>query len=229
MAARLSRLFEKEATWPFRAGILAFPVFATFVIVGGLMTPGHDHASKSLSHLAQIGKPHPEVSSIGILVLSTCLAAFGYGLTQRLEKSWPTKILVTGWVICVAGLVMTVVIRSDATDFGETLRGSIHVLMAMSSFAGMELVLFAAGVLLLRRPDTRPYGIAALVIALVDLVLGIAFAQEFAVPFSGALERTFYTLALLWVAAVSLHYLRRDRSKQVTGESSAALRATSSR
>ena len=196
--------------WPWFCGVLAPPVGAAFVISTALLTPNYSHISETISQLGAQGRTHADVLNAGLIVFGLLMTGFAYGLFRALRRNAATRLIWLSLSVYGAGILFSAVFQGDSRTLGGpvTLEGSIHVALVMVAFLGLEVgtIAFAAAVYSL--PTWHRVAQVSVAIAVVNLVLALAFLLEAADPVDGLLERTFYVISLVWVEVVSLRALR---------------------
>lgn len=210
---RSMNALTSTARWPWLCGALAPLVGAAFVISTALLTTNYSHVSETISQLGAQGRTHSEVLNTGLIVFGLLMTGFAYGLYRELGRNAAARLIWLSLSVYGAGILTSALFQGDSRTLGGpvTLEGNLHIALVMVAFLGLEVgtITFAAVVYSL--PRWHRFAQVSVAIAVVNLVLALAFLLEASDPFEGLLERAFYTISLLWVEVISLRALRQGR------------------
>jgi Protein of unknown function (DUF998) len=177
------------------------PLLATVtVVVGGLLTPGYNPMTRTISRLAEPGLPAAFAVELAIAVVGVALLALAIGLGPG---STGGRALLA---VAAGGLLVAAAIRLDPASAPATAEHRLATTVAMLGLTGAPLA-FASS--LRRRVGWAAYarvsfafGAAEVAVLLVGLaLLSTAFAEW------GAWERCFLALAMGWVVLLSARLL----------------------
>ena len=177
------------------------PLLATVtVVVSGLLTPGYNPMTRTISRLTEPGLPAAFAVELAIAVVGVSLIALAMALGPG-SSSGRALLAVAG-----AGLLVAAAIRLDPTSASATAEHRLATSVAMLGLAGAPLA-FASS--LSRRagwvayaPVSFAFGAVELGVLLVGLaLLPTTFAEW------GAWERCFLALPMAWTVLLSARLL----------------------
>jgi hypothetical membrane protein len=185
-------------------GLVAPPLAAAVVLIGGLVTPGYDPFRRTVSRLAEPGLPAATYVDLSILLVGVALLGLGVALAPG--GRFGRGLL---W-LAGAGLIVAAAIHLDPASELMTGLHRLGSTVAMLGLAGTPLALART---FRRRPGWGGYGplsfglgAAAVAVLLIGLAL---LPTTFPV---GVWERCFLGLTLGWVVVVSARLLRASSS-----------------
>lgn len=181
------------------------PLAAVAVGVIGWHTPGYDPVRRTVSRLTDPGLPHSLAARLTLAALGLSLLAVAWSLDRRLRPGTQLNSLPLG--LAGAALVGVAVVGRDPTH-APTLVA--HRLIAGVLFCALTLAPLTASATMREHPAFRTYATLSVATAGISLaLLGVAVAGVIigGLP-SGAWERSFVGLNLLWVMLLALRLLR---------------------
>jgi hypothetical protein len=205
-----SRRLAQER-WPLWCGFLALPVFALFILVATLVSPGYSHATDTISHLGGQGSPHPWIASTGILIYGLMVLAFTFGLYQHFGESTEGKIFSTLLAINALTILFTVFLGKvwgEVPLEAPMLGDSLHEAASRTGFTSLTLAMLLFPALVWRHPPWRRVRWTLVVLTILAVSFGIAFAIGAFPDRSGVLQRLFFGACGVWAQVVALQTLR---------------------
>lgn len=205
-----ARANQRATRWLLLCGVAAPPVALAFLVAAGLLTPGYSHLSDAVSQLGAPERPHPEVMNAGLIIYGLLLNGFAYGLYRQLDRRRGAKVIWLLLGMSGAGILLAGIFHVDPTGLeeGATLDGIIHAVVAQVAFVTFlgAVGIFARAVHL--DPAWRGFTGFSLALAVVDLAVACVFWTDVFEGFTGALQRSFFAVSMLWLEAVALWSLR---------------------
>jgi len=192
---------------------MSFPLGAALlVLAAGLVTPGYDSVSRTISRLAVPGMPAAAAVEVAIaLVAATCLV-----LAINLKGA-----LLVGrgaLVLAAAAFAATVLIHLDPSSATAT---ALHRVASGIAVAGLTAAPFLV---------TRIYGRISVAVGVAEVaMLGLALVLM-ATSFSawGAWERITLAIPLGWMVLLSARALMTDSSDAIASPAAATVSSTGS-
>jgi hypothetical protein len=209
LLAMSGRLALKQ--WPLWCGFLALPVFALFILVATLVSPGYSHTTDTISHLGGQGSPHPWIASTGIFLDGLMVLAFTYGLYQNYGASADGKIFSALLAINALAILFTVFLGEfwgDVPLEAPLLGDSLHEAASRTGFTSLTLAMLLFPALVWRHPHWRKVRWALAVLSILTVSSGIAFALGAFPDRSGVLQRLFFGACGIWGQVVALQTIR---------------------
>lgn len=182
------------------------PVLATLVLaVIGWQTPGYDPIRRTVSRLAEPGAPFALEVKLVLVLLGLSLVAVAWALDRRLTPGAAARTLPLA--IAGAGIVGVALISRDAAHPAVL---ALHRLIAIALFCTLAAApVFMAG-RLRTDPSFRSYAIPSLAttgLSIVLIAVGVLGVVLGGLP-SGAWERAFLGLNLVWVTLLAVRLVR---------------------
>jgi hypothetical membrane protein len=181
-------------------GIASPPLAALLVLVATAWSPGYDSASRTISRLAEPGRPAAVVVQVAIGLASLSLFALAFALPR--DKS------ASRWALAVAGVacLFAAGIRLDRASVQST---AFHRLATAVVILGLVVAPLALG---------RAYGVISVVIGAAELVMLAIGAALLTTTFSGwgVWERCLLALPMSWVVVTSARLLRVKRTEPIS-------------
>jgi len=200
-------------------GGVAGPIlFATVVIVAGVIYDGYSHVSQKISELGGDGADHAIVQNVNFIVLGGLVLGFAWALADALgsPRTGPALIGFFG----LSSAIGNGVLPCDEGCKGETTVGLLHIITGLSGF-----VAALAGMALLARrwrrdPAWRSHADftqRTFVVALVGLIWFVATQAADAQSLAGIAQRIFVGSFLVWIAVTAARLLTRPEHKSEFG------------
>lgn len=187
-------------------GILASPFIAMVVILAGLLTPGYNQITDTISSLCDQGSDASQLMIIGFIVFGVLITGFAYALFLNLKRG--IKAYAAWFMITLYGVSMMLAgIFQDSPGDLNT-EGIIHNAAIITSCLAIlfGMWLFAGSVY--KRPSWMGFTWFTIIASVLGLILSIIFAVQSYVPFAGLLQRIFYCIILAWIEIVSIWLFR---------------------
>jgi hypothetical protein len=186
------------------AGAVAPPLAAAALLGFGWLSPGYDPLRRTVSRLAEPGAPY----ALEVRVVLGVLALALLGIAWCLDRRHATGARPAAVALAVAGLALlgVAVVRRDAAQPAVLV---VHRLLALALFAALALAPLLAAVGLRPHPARWLLAASALTAALSAVLVAAAVALLLAgiLP-SGAWERAFVGVNLLWVTLLAVRLAR---------------------
>ena len=207
--------------WLLLCGALAPLMMVAFLIVAGLLTPGYSHVADTVSQLGADGRPHPEVMNAGFIAYGLLINGFAYGLYRQLGRGKGAKAIWVSLGISGAGLLLAGIFHVDPKMLGAppadspvTLEGGLHAGFAQVAFLAFAVAIMIFAWTVSLDPAWRGFTGMSLAVVFLYSVVAVMFWSDVAVSIEGALQRSFFGIAVVWVEAVSLRSLRLARGAE---------------
>ena len=187
------------------AGAAVPSMAAVAVAVIGVQTPGYDPLHRTVSRLAEPGAPYAVAVKLILVALGLSIIAVAWALDRRLITRGPAGTL----PLAVAGAAL-VGVALVSRDSAHPAVLAAHRLIAIILFCTLAIApLLAAGRL---RRDPAFSGLATPSVAtsgvsIALIAIAVAGVVAGGLP-SGAWERTFVGLNLVWVTLLSVRLMR---------------------
>jgi Protein of unknown function (DUF998) len=163
-------------------GVTAPPVAAALVLAGGWMTPGYDPLARTISRLAESGRPAALAVELAIVLVGVALLALSIELGPGLRLG---RVLLA---VAGAGLLVSAAIRLNPASASATAEHRVATTFAMLALAGAPFAFASYGRI------SVAFGVAEVGMLLVGLaLLPTTFAAW------GAWERCFLALPMGWM------------------------------
>jgi hypothetical protein len=196
-------------------GILAPLFYIIPTIVGGLLRPGYNHLTNSVSDLLVSGAPN-KIYIVGPFTLYPIfLCIFGFGLFSVL-KSQPMPLssktglagfILIGAVLGVLGILTMTIFPQDAMGTPMTIPGLMHlILVAIQAFGAMAAVLLIG--LWFKNNGFAGYSIYSIISFALILITGIISIVGAArgIQFIGLLQRLNVGVILVWFVVIGIWF-----------------------
>jgi hypothetical protein len=203
-------------------GILAPLFYIIPTIIGGLLRPGYNHLSNSVSDLLVSGAPN-KIYIVGPFTLYPIfLCIFGFGLfsvlkSQPLPLSSKTGLIgfiLIGAVIGVLGILTMTIFPQDAMGAPMTFPGLMHlILVTLQAFGAMAAVLLI-GLWFKYNGFTgySVYSIISFALILITGILSIIGASR-GFQFIGLLQRLNVGVILVWFVVIGVWFYNLKLAK----------------
>lgn len=197
-------------------GIIAPAVLVVSILIAASLTPGYSHVADTVSQLAAQGRPHPEAVITGFILYALLIVAFTCGIYRQMGPEIHAKLMFLFLVVHSAGFILLALFRNDQElpDKVVTTQGILHDLFSGIAFIGLVLAMLVIAKLSYRNPKWTAFFWFTIVIVSLNCILPVLFWLELAVSIEGLIQRSFYTLSLLWLALLSLHLLWLSRNSR---------------
>jgi hypothetical membrane protein len=191
-------------------GILAPPTIIIFIIIAGLLTPGYNQLTDTISSLSEQGSETPQLLTVGFVVYGVLIIGFSYALYLKLRHG--IRAHVAWFMLTLYGICMILAGVFQDTPGGNNIalntEGILHnaaiITSCLSILFGMWM--FAGSVY--KKPSWFGFTWFTIAASFMGLILSIIFIVQSHVPLAGLLQRFFYCVILIWVETVSIWLFR---------------------
>lgn len=191
-------------------GILAPPTIIIVIIVAGLLTPGYNQLTDTISSLSEQGSETPQLLTVGFVVYGVLIIGFSYALYLKLRHG--IRAHVAWFMLTLYGICMILAGVFQDTPGGNNAalntEGILHnaaiITSCLSILFGMWM--FAGSVY--KKPSWFGFTWFTIAASFMGLILSIIFIVQSHVPLAGLLQRFFYCVILIWVETVSIWLFR---------------------
>lgn len=201
--AWLSRIFSLF-------GILAPPTIIIIIIVAGLLTPGYNQLTDTISSLSAQGSNTPQLMTTGFAIYGVLTIGFSYALYLRLRHGF--KAHVAWFMLTLYGICMILAgVFQDSPGANNALlntEGILHNAAVITSCLAMLFGMWAFAGSVYRKPSWFGFTWFTVAASFMGLVLSIIFVVQSRVPLAGLLQRFFYLVILIWIEIVSIWLFR---------------------
>lgn len=189
-------------------GVIGPILFTSIVIILGLLRPGYNHVSQTMSELGEVGAPNAVIQDANFILYGLLTIAFAYGLHKDVSygkgsKVGPILVGFFGGVLMEAGI--------------NPLPSPSHVPASIPAFVALTIAPLIISRRLkqdIRWQGYRSYSLVTGVIAIILLLLVLSTGQGVLKPWFGALQRIAVAPLFLWIEVIAIHLLRiSNRSK----------------
>jgi hypothetical membrane protein len=205
---------DKVSRWLALCGVLTLPALTVFIVIAGLVTPGYNHLSETVSQLAAPGRPHPEIIAAGFVLYGVLINGFALYMYRCLGNHTGARVVWLLLGIHGIGIILSAVFTDDPkTPYTiVTLTGILHDAVSSISFLALMAVIWMLARITYQDPAWRGFARFSIGVGVLGLVLSLMFVIDIFNPVEGLLQRTFYFMSLIWIEVLSLRFLyRRDR------------------
>ncbi|MDP3879209.1 MAG: DUF998 domain-containing protein [Dehalococcoidales bacterium] len=194
----------------YACGIAAPPTIILIIIISGMITPGYNPVTDSISTLSDQSSLTPGLMSTGFIVFGILMLCFSAGLYLGLE--WSIKSAVIGITFALYGLGMVFggVFQDSPGIAGMSINveGVMHNVAITTAFFS----LLVGMLLFVKRVHKIPswYWFTRFTLAAIGigLLLSIVFIVASHVTYSGLVQRVFYIIPMICIELVSIGLLR---------------------
>ncbi len=200
---------DKISRWLALCGVLTLPALTVFIVIAGLVTPGYNHLSETVSQLAARGRPHPEIMVTGFILYGVLINGFALYMYRCLGNHSSARAVWLLLEIHGIGIIFSAVFKDDPkTPYTiATLTGILHDAVSSISFLALMAVIWMLAKITYQDPAWRGFARFSIVVGVLGLVLSLMFLIDIFNPIEGLLQRTFYFLSLVWIEVISLRCL----------------------
>ena len=191
-------------------GILAPPTIVTIIAVAGLLIPGYDQLTESISSLSGQDSPRPEIMTVGFIVYGALIIGFSYGLYLRLPRGIKARIIWLTLTLYGIGMILASVFQDSpgmASDITNT-EGTIHNITITTAFFSLLIGMWLFARSVYKKPSWFGFTWFTIISAVLGLTMSIIFLVQSHITYSGLLQRIFYIIPLIWIEMVSIWLLR---------------------
>jgi len=200
---RLSRILSG-------CGILAPPTIVIIIIIAGLLTPGYNHLTDTISSLCGQESQRPELMTAGFISYGALIIGFSYGLYLRLQPGIKARII--WFTLAIYGIAMILAGVFQDCPGGNTTplntEGILHNISTATAFFSLLIGMWVFAKSVHNKPSWFGFTWFTIAATVVSLALSIIFIIQSYVPYSGLWQRIFYIIPLIWIEMVSTWLFR---------------------
>ena len=196
-------------------GVFAPVIFILTAILGGLLRPGYDHISDTVSELFTVGSPNRLLLSALYLLFSICLMLFGIGLNkyvcshklhQRLGSAAAKLFILVG----ILNILTATVFPQDPWGSPPTFPGEMHQMVSgiITIFSLIYMQFF--GIWFHRTGISRFFWIYSLATILLAAISAVWFFISVDTPWMGLAERAAILIGFQWTFTLAVLVLNND-------------------
>lgn len=191
-------------------GILAPPTIIIIIVIAGLITPGYNQITDTISTLSQQGSQAPQLLTVGFVTYGVLIIGFAYSLFLRLRhgiRAYMTWFLLTLYGVC---MILAGVFQDSPGTNNTPLNteGILHNAVIITSCLAMLFAMWMFAGSVYKKPSWFGFTWFTIIASFMGLVLSIIFVVQSQVPFAGLLQRFFYLVILIWIEVVSIWLFR---------------------
>jgi len=191
-------------------GVLAPPTIIIIIIIAGLLTPGYNHLTDTISSLSGQESASPGLMTAGFFSYGVLIIGFAYGLYLRLQQGMKARIIWFTLTLYGVGMILAGVFRdSPGVGSGNTnMEGLLHNIFATAAFFSLLIGVWVFAKSVHNKPSWFGFTWFSIVATALSLGLSIIFILQSPIPYPGLLQRVFYVIPLIWIEMVSIWLFR---------------------
>jgi len=195
-------------------GVIGPVIYAIVVLTLGLLRPGYNPVTQSMSEFGEVGAPNAIVmNAAGFILLGLLMIAFTFGLHRGISKGKGSKIGPALLAVTGVGLVGAGIFPCDPGCVDESLIGIVHsIFSTISAFAGI-FAPFAISRRLKKDSLWQGYWAYSVVTGVMALGVSAVYGLEILELWKGALQRVSMGIHLLWIEVMAIRLLRLSISR----------------
>jgi len=191
-------------------GILAPPTIIIITIVAGLLTPGYNQFTDTISDLSGQGSAAPQLMTAGFFTYGVLIIGFSYALYLHLRHGFRAHVawfMLTLYGVC---MILAGVFKNSPSTNNTPLNteGILHDTVIITSCLAMLFGMWAFAGSVYKKPSWFGFTWFTIAASFMGLVLSIIFLVQSHVPMAGLLQRFFYLVILIWIEIVSIWLFR---------------------
>ena len=187
-------------------GMLAPPFIVTIITIAGLLTPGYNHLTHTISSLSDQGSAHPGLMMTGFIIYGLLIICFACALYLGLRRD--NKARITWFALTLYGVCMVFAGVFQDSPGALNTEGTLHNIAVITSCFAFLIGMWMFAGCVYKRPSWFGFTWFTIVASFLGLVLSIIFITPSQLPVSGLLQRFFYLVMLIWIEVVSLWLFR---------------------
>ena len=191
-------------------GILAPPTIVIIIIIAGLLTPGYNHLTDTISSLCGQESQRPELMTAGFFSYGALIIGFSYGLYLRLQHGIKARIIWFTLTLYGIGMILAGVFQDTPGTAGDPINpeGFLHNISTAAAFFSLLIGAWVFARSVHNKPSWFGFTWFTIVATVVSLALSIIFIIQSYVPYPGLFQRIFYIIPLIWIEMVSIWLFR---------------------
>jgi hypothetical membrane protein len=190
-------------------GIFAPPTIVIAIIVAGLLTPGYNQFTDTISSLCGQDSQRPELMIAGFLSFGVLIIGFSYGLYLGLDHSKKARIIWFTLTLYGIGMILAGIFR-DCPDntIPINMEGILHDCFVAAAFISLLIGMCVFTKSVNNKPSWFGFTWFTITATAMSLALSIIFLLQLHVPYPGLLQRIFNIIPLIWIEMVSIWLFR---------------------
>ena len=191
-------------------GILSAPTIIIIIIIAGLLTPGYNPLTGTISDLCGQESVSPGLMIAGFYSYGVLIIAFSYGLYLKLRPGRKARTIWITLTLYGIGMILAGIFQ-DSPGMGLETLNAEGILHSTFTTAGFFLLLIGVWVFaksVYNKPSWFGFTWFSIAATAVSVVLSIVFILQSYIPYSGLLQRVFYIIPLTWIEMVSIWLFR---------------------
>ena len=191
-------------------GILAPPTIVIIIVIAGLLIPGYNQLTESISSLSGQDSPRPALMTVGFIVYGVLIIGFSYGLYLRLQRGVKARIIWFTLTLYGIGMILASVFQDSpgtASDI-TNVEGTLHNITITTAFFSLLIGMWFFARSVYNKPSWFGFTWFTIIATIAGLALSIIFIVQSHVPYSGLLQRIFYIIPLIWIEMVAIWLFR---------------------
>jgi hypothetical membrane protein len=191
-------------------GMLAPPTIVVIIVIAGLLIPGYNQLTESISSLSGQDSPRPELMTAGFIAYGALIIGFSYGLYLRLRRGVKARIIWLTLTLYGIGMILAGVFQDSpgtASDI-TNVEGTLHNITITTAFFSLLIGMWLFARSVYNKPSWFGFTWFTIIAAVLGLAMSIIFLVQSHIPYSGLLQRIFYIIPLIWIEMVSIWLLR---------------------
>jgi len=189
-------------------GVVGPILFASLVVIGGILYDGYSHTSQKISELGGEGAEYAVLQNLNFIMIGVLVIGFAWALARVLGPPLLGPVL-----IGIFGLLSSIangLLPCDAGCKGETTVGLLHNITGVVGFIAAIVGMFVLARRWRDDPTWQPhvgFTRGAAFVAIGGLVWFIATQALDAQNLAGIAQRVFVSALLLWIAVTAARLL----------------------
>ena len=195
-------------------GIIAPPFIISIIIISGLLTPGYNHLTDTISSLSQQGAASPGLMITGFIIYGILVIGFSCALFLRLRHGIKAYLALSSLTLYGICMILAGVFRniSGVSYAGLNAAGIAHNAAVITSCFSMLVGMWMFAGSVFKKPSWLGFTWFTITASFLGMVLSVIFLIQSYVPLAGLFQRVFYCIILIWIEVVSI-WLYRLASK----------------
>ncbi len=191
------------------AGIVGPAIYAVVLVSLGLLEPGYDPISQSMSELGAVDAPYAIVmNTLGFPLLGVFFMIFAVGVNRGISGGEGTRIGPFLMIISGVFLILTGVFPCDSGCVDVTVIGGLHSLFATLAALTMIPVPLAIVPRVYGDASWRSYVWFCWFTTIVTSIVSVFYMFESLEAFTGLLQRLAVAFPLVWAEVTAFKILR---------------------
>jgi uncharacterized membrane protein len=192
-------------------GIVSAVLLTVTYVVGDILRPGFSSMSQAISELIEAGAPNKTLLDIMIFFFHGLVVPFAYGLHKGINDRKGSKL--GPWLLAgagVLGLVITAFSPSDPGCKPVTLRGILHIFIAVPMGFMILFAILAFSRRMKKTENWKQYSTYSLITFIAGFLLGVLAVVFAKSSVGGLIERLISASYQQWYVVMGVILIRRD-------------------